>query len=341
MVTKKTKTNSNVKHPIAENTKETIEHIKDDAKNYYKWKKMVTRYVVIGFLFILLILQFLLPNSTGTKTSPDIDTTLNNTELQDTENKISNTDPQNKAELETKWYMFLDGALTKTDLLEVEKYIDYATTSITSDLSKLTILYRQNILFLSELAEQLQVNEIPTDFQYLTLLNDIKWPSWNLPLELAGDYWLIITDKIDERLNKSKYTQANLDYLNDLYTEFKQRDLVLVAYLIWPEQLDDIIDNQKQTTFKDLYFESDILTQYYRVLWYKATFENIWEYLDTETLVPYFQANTDIISLDETKNLIKRAKKNDYTYKEIKQLNPWILWDSLPRWDREIKVYSK
>lgn len=322
--------------------KETIEHIKDDAKKYYKWKKMLTRYIVVGFLFILLILQFLLPNgTTRTKTSLDVDTTLNNSELQDIEDKISDTDSHNKAESETKWYMFLDEEFTKTDLLKVERYIDLATASITSDLSKLTILYRQNILFLSKLEKELQANEIPTDFQYLTLLNDIKWPLWNLPLELTEKYNLVINDYIDERLNRSKYTQANLDYLNDLYTEFKQRNLVLVAYLIWPDQLNDIIDDQKQDNFSDLYFQSYVLDQYYKVLWYKFVFENIEEYLDIKYLEPYFQSNTTIVSLDETKNLIKRAQKNDYTYKEIKQLNPWILQDSLPKWDREITVYSR
>jgi hypothetical protein len=36
--------------------------------------------------------------------------------------------------------------------------------------------------------------------------------------------------------------------------------------------------------------------------------------------------------------LIKRARKNKYSYKEIKELNPRILWNSLPKWKREIII---
>lgn len=317
---------------IKDKSKETIEHIKSDAKDYYKWKNMIFRYVILGFLFILLVLQFLLPNNSWITSQEDLNSDLEKTNLPEAD--------QNTGFIQNDWYIFLDNDIAQS-LIDVEKYIDYATTSITSNLSSLSILYKQNILFLTELSGKLVLNNIPADFQYLILLNWIEWPAWNLSQDIAENYGLIITDKVDERLNISKYTDITLEYLNDLYLDFKDRDLVLVAYLIWPDQLDSIIDNQKQDKFEDLYFEPYILDQYYKVLWYKAVFENILEYLDTKDIEPYSQAEISFVEIKETKSLIKRANKNDYTYKEIKQLNPWILWDALPKWDREIKVYSK
>ena len=47
---------------------------------------------------------------------------------------------------------------------------------------------------------------------------------------------------------------------------------------------------------------------------------------------------TKKISIWEVKNLQKRADKNNYSYKEIRELNPWILWNSLPKWKRELQV---
>ena len=41
---------------------ETVENVKTEAKEYYKWKNMVVRYIILWFLVILLVLQFILPH---------------------------------------------------------------------------------------------------------------------------------------------------------------------------------------------------------------------------------------------------------------------------------------
>ena len=98
---------------------------------------------------------------------------------------------------------------------------------------------------------------------------------------------------------------------------------------------------QWQTEFEDLYVDEYILDQYYNVMAYKYVIENISDYIDISNIKPYYSKDTVTIKVWWIKDLVKRAKKEWYTFKEIKELNPWILWDVLPKWKWEIQVYSK
>jgi hypothetical protein len=58
---------------------------------------------------------------------------------------------------------------------------------------------------------------------------------------------------------------------------------------------------------------------------YSYVFQNLDEFVDTDKLSFYEKKGTTTVTLSETKDLIKRARKNKYSYKEIKELNPRIL----------------
>ena len=58
---------------------------------------------------------------------------------------------------------------------------------------------------------------------------------------------------------------------------------------------------------------------------YSYIFQNLDEFIDEDNLFLYEQKSTERISVSDIKDLVKRAKKNKYSYKEIKELNPRIL----------------
>ncbi|MBQ2600340.1 hypothetical protein II582_03040 [bacterium] len=58
---------------------------------------------------------------------------------------------------------------------------------------------------------------------------------------------------------------------------------------------------------------------------YSYIFQNLDEFIDKDNLSLYEQKSTERISVSDIKDLVKRAKKNKYSYKEIKELNPRIL----------------
>ena len=47
--------------------KKVLDNIKTEAKEYYSWKNMIVRYVILWFLVLLLVLQFILPHKKNEK----------------------------------------------------------------------------------------------------------------------------------------------------------------------------------------------------------------------------------------------------------------------------------
>ena len=298
--------------------KPTVEHIKDDAKKYYKWKNMIFRYILIWFLFILVILQFLLPSLEKNKSE---DLTLD---------KIVDTN------ISSENFSFL---WNQVDLNSPD--YDNVLTDIISNKLALGLLYKKSLSFLPDLKDELEDDDIPTDFQYLSLINGLNNPVWILPPQAIEEYDLIIDEDIDETLNIKKSTAVTIAYLAELYDELEDWDLVLVAYMIGLDDMEDILEEQEQTEFADLYLETYAMSWYYEVMAYKYIIENISDYIDTKDIVAYSKANTVAIQPWKVSDLVERAEEEWYSFKEIKQLNPWILWNSLPKIKLDVEVYAE
>ncbi len=305
--------------------KQTVEYIKDDAKKYYKWKNMIFRYSLIWFLFILIILQFLLPSLDKNK-SEELSLNQDNWKLEiDFEPSTSKSD-----------FSFMGNIV---DLNNPE--FDNVLTDIASDKLALELLYKKSLSFLPDLKEELADEDIPTDFQYLSLINGLNNPVWILPPQAIEECDLIIDEDIDETFNIKKSTDVTIAYLSELYEELEDWDLVLVAYMVGLDDIEDILEEQNQTEFSEVYLETYAMSWYYEVMAYKYIMENISDYIDTKNIVAYPKANTVAIQPWKVSDLVERAEEEWYSFKEIKQLNPWILGNSLPKVKLDVEVYAE
>ena len=294
--------------------KDKVEEIKQEAKQYYRWKNMVARYVFIWFLVILLWLQFFLPKNWDNSDKKEIE-----------KENIQNV----------SWELvFLQNQVDTNNI-----YYDKAFANILSSKTQLSLLYKKSLSILPELKQDLQKEGIPTDFQYLALINHLEIPIWDISYEAIDKYWLIINSQIDQRLNTKITKNLTIKYLQDLYDLFGDWDLTLIWYFVGWDDLKQTMMNQDQKNFKNLYLDPEVLSSYYKVVAYKHVMENISDYIDIKNIQPYPELDTKTLKLWETKDLIKRANKEWYTFKEIKELNPWILWDSLPKGKWELEVY--
>ena len=311
---------------MTEPQKSSIETIKTEAKQYYKWKKMRPRYVLVWFLLIIIALQFLLPRQQ--KDLEPLTVENSGVIVSDTTNGVR--------------FNFLDqdldlAAKNKAFQLNLDKAIvDVGYSSI-----RLYLLYNESLFLLPSLEQELKEEKIPADFKYLLLLNNLNLPILDLNIEIQDKYALKINEYIDERMNYKIAKNASIEYLKYLYKDFKDRNLVLLAYFMGSDELKSTMMDQDQKDFDDLYIPLDISTKYFRVMWYKYVFDNISKYINTNDIIPYIESETTIVKLWETKDLIKWANKEWYTFKEIKELNPRILGSSLPKWKWEIMVYKK
>lgn len=299
---------------------ETVENVKTEVKEYYKWKNMVVRYVILWFLLILLIIQFIIPHNKKSKN--EVLDKSNNTEISQWDNETI---------FEFLWEDF---DLSVMDLDTKIKF-DKILKKIQSDLD-----YKYNFsqYYLPEVYEIFNKNNVPVELAYIALLNDFQQPYWQMEKDLWEEYWLTISSEIDETLNTKKVSEVMTAYFLDLYKKFKDWNLVLVAYFMWSDELDQQMSFQWVKTFDDLYVSNDVKEKYLQIMAYSYVFQNLDEFINTDNLSFYESKSTERITVSEIKDLVKWAKKNKYSYKDIKELNPWILWNSLPKWKREILV---
>jgi len=298
----------------------TVQTVKTEAKEYYSWKNMTVRYIILWFLVLLLVLQFILPNKKDTKKQAE-ELVQNSWEIENTDAIVFN-------------FLWEDVNLSKMDSNTKIKF-DKILKKNQNDLDYKYILSQY---YLPEVYDAFNEYKVPVEFSYLAILNDFQQPYWQMEKDLREYYWLTISSEIDETLNIKKVSEAIAMYFSDLYKKFKDWNLVLIAYFMWSDELENQMDFQWVKSFENLYITDDIKEKYLQIMAYSYIFQNLDEFIDTDNLSFYEPKSTERISVSDIKDLVKRAKKNKYSYKDIKELNPWILWNSLPKWKREILV---
>lgn len=299
--------------------KKVLDNIKTEAKEYYSWKNMTVRYVILWFLVLLLVLQFILPHKKNKKDTVE--------ELNQETIATENTEEI------TFDFLWNETSLSKMDSDTKIKF-DKILKKIQNDLD---YKYTFSQYYLPEVYNIFK-DQIPIEFSYLAILNDFQQPYWQMEKDLREYYWLIVNSDVDETLNVKKVSEATAMYFSDLYKKFKDWNLVLIAYLMWTDELEQQMNLQWVKHFEDLYITNDIKEKYLQIMAYSYIFQNLDEFINTDNLSLYEPKSTERISVSEVKDLVKRARKNKYSYKEIKELNPRILWNSLPKWKREILV---
>ena len=299
---------------------ETVENVKEEAKEYYKWKNMVVRYIILWFLVILLVLQVILPHKKNRNESVE-ELTPESIETENIEEITFN-------------FLWDEISLSKMDS-DTKIRFDKILKKLQSDID---YKYTLSQYYLSEVYETFDESKVPVELSYIAILNDFQQPYWQMEKDLREYYGLIISTDVDETLNVKKVSEATAMYFSDLYKKFKDWNLVLIAYFMWTDELEQQMNLQWVKHFGDLYITNDIKEKYLQIMAYSYIFQNLDEFIDKDNLSLYEQKSTERISVSDIKDLVKRAKKNKYSYKEIKELNPRILGNSLPKWKREILV---
>lgn len=300
--------------------KKVLDNIKTEAKEYYSWKNMIVRYIILWFLVLLLVLQFILPHKRNEKKQAE-ELAQNSWEIETTESVSFG-------------FLWEDLDLSKIDSDTKIKF-DKILKKIQNDLD---YKYTFSQYYLPEVYEIFNKYDVPVEFAHIAILNDFQQPYWQIEKDLREYYGLTISSEIDETLNVKKVSEAIAMYFLDLYKEFKDWNLVLIAYFMWSDELEKQMDFQWVKSFDDLYISNEIKDKYLQIMGYSYAFQYLDNFIDTDNLSFYEPKNTERIQVSDIKDLVKRAKKNKYSYKEIKELNPRILWNSLPKWKREIVI---
>lgn len=176
---------------------------------------------------------------------------------------------------------------------------------------------------------------VPEDFKYLCVaesgLENVTSPAgangyWQFMATTARKYGLEVTDNIDERCNLEKATRAACKYLKSCKNHFGSWTLAAAAYNRGEGGLQKAIDHQDVHNYWDLWLNNETSRYVYRILSFKLMFENPQFYgVEICPAEMYQPVPTRRVTVTTTlPYLAAYAKEQNVTYKELRDLNPWI-----------------
>lgn len=183
-----------------------------------------------------------------------------------------------------------------------------------------------------------QEEQVPEDLIYLGYAETgLKFATsaagaagvWQLMELVARDQDLKINYWVDERHNLEKSTRVACRYLKTLFKKYNDWNIAIAAYNVGETNINDNLKFQNVKNFFDLYLNEETSRYVFRVYAMKEIFENPAKY----GMQPYQFITKDqelILIEGPVQNLALLAQKNGITYRELRNLNPWIKRRGLP-----------
>lgn len=211
------------------------------------------------------------------------------------------------------------------------------------------LYHKREPLFFPYIEKKLKENGIPDDFKYLAvaesgLRNDSRSDAnaggiWQFVPGTAEQYGLIVNDQIDERYSFEKSTDAAMKYFKKLSDDFNDWTLVAASYNRGENGIKRAQADQGVTSYYDLYLNDETSRYVFRILSIKYLMENRKCVFNSDDLGDQFVLpKTRTLTLGKIDNLSDWCQKNHVDYMTLRQMNQWILQNSLPdgKWSVQV-----
>lgn len=213
------------------------------------------------------------------------------------------------------------------------------------------LYHKREPLYIPYIEKKLQEAGIPDDFKYLAIaesgLRNESLSSagaggiWQFVSGTAKQYGLQVTDAVDERYHFELATDAAIAYFQKLHKDFGNWTLVAAAYNRGENGLRRAMDDQSVTSYYDLYMNEETTRYVFRILAIKYLMENRYEVFDADELGDAFtQPKSRTVEVSEIPDIKAWCQQNRHDYAIIRQLNQWILGNSLPKGNWKIAVLN-
>lgn len=182
----------------------------------------------------------------------------------------------------------------------------------------------------------LKENGVPDDFKYLSLIESGLMPRavspagavglWQFMRTTGREYGLEVSKEVDERYHIEKATQSACKYLKKMHDHYGSWSLAAAAYNAGRTGINRQLDRQQTNNYYDLLLGEETGRYVYRILAIKEILSNAEQYgffVKADDLYPEISTTSVEINTG-IKNFADFAKKYGTTYKELKNLNPWL-----------------
>ncbi|MFI5263708.1 MAG: lytic transglycosylase domain-containing protein [Candidatus Kapaibacterium sp.] len=188
------------------------------------------------------------------------------------------------------------------------------------------------------------------DFKYLMIaesgIRNVQSPArangyWQFIAPTAERWGLRVDSYIDERLDPVLSTQAAIRYLSKLKTQFNGDYLLVAAsYNMGESGVEEALDEQKQSSFWNLYVNEETMRYPVRISVIKELLEHGPRYgFHFEKTTPYTMHSLKMVTVQgPVSSIADWALKQGYTYKDVKFFNPRFIAHSIPSGTYEIRL---
>ncbi|RNI27216.1 lytic transglycosylase domain-containing protein [Rufibacter immobilis] len=189
--------------------------------------------------------------------------------------------------------------------------------------------------YLPEIERLLKENDIPADFVYLSLaeslFSQVTSPAgasgfWQLMPDTARGYGLLVNAEVDERYHVEKATKAACRYLKSAKKKFGSWTNAAASYNRGMNGLDRALEQQKVSSFYDLYLNDETSRYIFRILALKEVLGNPQKYgFDLPKEQGYDVLPTRTFKVTSSiPDLPAFALQQETNYKTLRLYNPWI-----------------
>ena len=182
---------------------------------------------------------------------------------------------------------------------------------------------------------------LPDDLKYLAVaesnLRNATSPAgakgiWQFMPATAKEYGMLVQNDVDERYDVEKATEAACLLLKKLHQDFGSWSLAAAAYNMGPNGLRKNMEAQGVKNYFDLYLNPETSRYVFRIAAIKEIMKNPQRYgynIDTSLYYPNFDQGQLASTNDPLVDWTQFAKTHGSSYRQIRQLNPWITASSL------------
>lgn len=185
----------------------------------------------------------------------------------------------------------------------------------------------------------LEEHSIPNDFKYLAViesgLTQAVSPAgasgfWQFMKKTAPEYGLEVTSTVDERYHVEKSTHAACQYLQESYEKFGNWALAAASYNMGMTGVEQRLEAQGIDSYWELHLNSETARYVYRILAVKEVLSKpeTYGFQLTENDVYHPHEVRKVVITANIENLSEFALNNGSNYRELKELNPWLIKES-------------
>jgi membrane-bound lytic murein transglycosylase D len=236
-------------------------------------------------------------------------------------------------------YLFLAGEQVPTESFSVREKLDRELIINTYGHSSSILHLKRASRWFPLIEPILEEHGIPNDFKYLAViesgLTQAVSPAgasgfWQFMKKTAPEYELEVTSTVDERYHVEKSTHAACQYLQESYEKFGNWGLAAASYNMGMTGVEQRLEAQGVDSYWELHLNSETGRYVYRILAVKEVLSHPETYgfqlTENDLYLPHEVRKVAVTASIE--NLSEFALKNGSNYRELKELNPWLIKDS-------------